>query len=197
MAEPINDFIFCGRLEPGKRPEFAIEVAARCADLLMSKTRLLFVGAGSMEPHLKSLATLYADKVQVAFNGFAAQCDLPALYQSAKIFLFPTEADVWGVVANEACAAGLPVIVSPHAGVADELVVDGKNGFVRELERESWADAAATLLSNDALRAAYGQRSRMMVEPYNFDQAAQGIIDAAEAALAAPSPRYQAVRRPV
>ena len=58
------------------------------------------------------------------FHGFAAQRELPDLYRSAKVFLFPTLADVWGVVANEACAAGLPVIVSPHAGVAGELVRD-------------------------------------------------------------------------
>ena len=194
---PVNDFIFCGRLEPGKRPDFAITVAARCAELLMCKTRLLFVGSGSMEAQLRLLAETHADKVTVEFNGFAAQRELPALYQSAKIFLFPTEADVWGVVANEACAAGLPVLVSPHAGVAEELIVDGRNGCVRELDVDAWADAAATLLSNDALRTAFGQRSRMMVEPYNFDHAAQGIIDAVEAALAAPLQRYQAVRRPV
>ncbi len=192
-----HDFIFCGRLEPGKRPEFAIEVAARSADLLMRKTRLLFVGSGSMEASLRAMAGAHADKLSVAFNGFAAQRDLPALYQSAKVFLFPTEADVWGVVANEACAAGLPVIVSPHAGVAGELVVDGRNGLVRELELDGWADAAATLLSNDALREAYGQRSRMMVEPYSFDPAAKGIVDAVEAALAAPTEHYQPVRRAV
>ncbi len=195
--EAQHDFIFCGRLEPGKRPAFAIEVAVRTASLLMRKTRLLIVGAGSMEPAMRALALAHADQVDVHFNGFAAQQALPSLYRSAKIFLFPTEADVWGVVANEACAAGLPVIVSPHAGVADELVMDGRNGFVRELAPDAWANAAATLLSNDALREAYGQRSRMMVESYHFEQAAQGIIDAANAALTAPSPRYQAVRRPV
>ena len=197
MPPPVHDFIFCGRLESGKRPEFAIDVAVRCAELLMRKTRLLFVGSGSMEARLREIANAHADKVQVSFNGFAAQNELPALYQLAKIFLFPTEADVWGVVANEACAAGLPVIVSPHAGVAGELVVDGRNGFVRELELESWADAAATLLSNETLREAYGQRSRVMVETYTFDHAAQGIVDAVDAAMAEPSPRYQAVRRPV
>jgi glycosyltransferase involved in cell wall biosynthesis len=196
-TDPPHDFIFCGRLEPGKRPEFAIEVAVRTASLLMRKTRLLIVGAGSMEPALQILARANADTVDVHFNGFATQQALPSLYCSAKIFLFPTEADVWGVVANEACAAGLPLIVSPQAGVADELVVDGRNGFVRELAPDAWADAAATLLSNDALREAYGQRSRVMVEGYHFEQAAQGMIDAAKAALTAPSPRYQAVRRPV
>lgn len=191
------DFIFCGRLEPGKRPAFAIEVAARCAALLMRKIRLLMVGSGSLEQSLRLRAQAHAAQVEVVFHGFARQADLPALYRSAKVFLFPTEADVWGVVANEACAAGLPVIISPHAGAAGELVVDRQNGFVRELELEPWADCAATLLSNDPLRAAYGQRSRMMVEPYNFDQSALGITEAVRAALGSSAGRTQAVRRPV
>jgi len=195
--QKVFDFIFCGRLEAGKRPAFAIEVAARCASLLMRKTRLLMVGSGSLEKSLRLRAQAHAANVEVVFNGFAKQADLPALYQSAKVFLFPTEADVWGVVANEACAASLPVIISPHAGAADELVVDQKNGFVRALDLEQWADCAASLLSNDVLRQAYGQRSRVMVEPYNFDQSARGIIEAVRAAVGSSTSRNQAVRRPV
>jgi glycosyltransferase involved in cell wall biosynthesis len=195
--EKAFDFIFCGRLEPGKQPAFAIEVAARCASLLMRKTRLLIVGSGSLEKSLRLRAQAHAANVEVVFNGFAKQAELPTLYHAAKVFLFPTEADVWGVVANEACAAGLPVIISPHAGAADELVVDRQNGFVRKLDLEQWADCAASLLSNDGLRQTYGQRSRMMVEPYNFDQSASGIIEAVKAAVGPFGSRTQAVRRPV
>src|SRR5947209_7444478 len=88
------------------------------------------------------------DRVDTHFHGFAKQNELPALYRSARLFLFPTHADVWGVVANEACAAGLPVIVSPHAGVAGELVLDGENGFVCALDVKLWTERAASLLTN-------------------------------------------------
>ncbi len=182
----IHDFIFCARLEPGKQPAFAIEVASRCARTLGRRTRLLFVGSGSLEPELRRLAAAAQDQVDVHFHGFATQAELPALYQSAKVFLFPTLADVWGVVANEACAAGLPVIVSPHAGVADELVIDGRNGFVRALDPDDWAEAAALLLADDRRSAAYGQRAMLMVAAYDFSRAAQGILDACAAALNAP-----------
>jgi glycosyltransferase involved in cell wall biosynthesis len=192
-----RDFIVCGRLEPGKSPDLALEVAARCASLLGRRTRLLFVGSGSMDDTLRQLASSMADRVEVEFHGFAAQRELPALYQSAQIFLFPTRADVWGVVANEACAAGLPVIVTPEAGVAGELVVDGQNGFVQPADVEVWAKLAAGLLSNVVRRHAFGQRSLLMVEPYSFERAAQGIVDACVAAIGRPSDVYAAVRRPV
>src|SRR5690606_35080851 len=105
------DFIFCGRIEKQKRPLFALEVARLAAQRLHRKARILFVGAGALEEQLKQEAAACADLVDATFHGFATQQELPRLYRSARMFLFPTEIDVWGVVANEACAAGLPVIV--------------------------------------------------------------------------------------
>lgn len=192
---PPFDFIFCGRLEEGKNPAFAIDVAARCAQRLQRRIRLLFVGSGSLEADLRRDAAAVADQVDTHFHGFAAQAELPSLYQSARIFLFPTRADVWGVVANEACAAGLPVIVSPHAGVADELVVDGHNGFVLPLDRDAWADAASLLIADESRRLAFGQRAMLKVAPYCFERAAQGIVDACNAALTRAAHSAAATRR--
>ncbi len=189
------DFIFCGRLEAGKNPAFAIDVATRCAHRLGRRLRLLIVGSGSVEAELRAMAVAVNDRVDIGFHGFATQAELPRLYQSARIFLFPTLADVWGVVANEACAAGLPVIVSPHAGVAGELVMDGYNGFVRSLDPDAWAEAASMLLTDGVRRAAYGQRALLKVAPYAFGPAAEGIVDACQAALAAPA-RGTGARRP-
>jgi glycosyltransferase involved in cell wall biosynthesis len=91
------------------------------------------------------------------------------------------------VVANEACAAGLPVLVSPHAGVAGELVVDGKNGYVCALDTAIWAEHAATLLQDDALRTRFAQQSLHQVGSYRFELAAQGIVDACRAATQVPA----------
>ncbi len=192
------DFIFCGRLEPGKAPDFALQVAERCAQQLKRRIRVLFVGSGSLERALKELSAMHASALQVDFHGFARQEDLPSLYRSARVFLFPTRADVWGVVANEACAAGLPVIVTPHAGVAGELVIDGKNGYVRELNLDDWTTCALKLLQHPARCAAFGRHSELLIEPYHFDAAARGIADAARAAVERPEKITQAaVRRPV
>ena len=172
------DFIFCSRIEAAKSPEFALLVAAHSAQMLGRQVRLLFVGSGSEEEATQTLAQQLSAQVDTHFHGFASQQDLPALYQSARIFLFPTRADVWGVVANEACAAGLPVLVSPHAGVAGELIVDGLNGFICPLDVGVWAERAVTLLQDPQRLQNFGMNSQRLVEDYCFDQAAQGIIDA-------------------
>lgn len=172
------DFIFCGRMVPEKSPLFVIEVAAQLARKLDRKVSILFVGSGSQLEEAQAEARRQSDLVDAVFHGFASQTELPALYHSAKIFLFPTVADVWGVVANEACAAGLPVLVTPHAGVAGELVVDGQNGYVCELDAGLWAERAHRLLTQPALLQEFSRQSRLLVDRYSFDAAANGLANA-------------------
>jgi glycosyltransferase involved in cell wall biosynthesis len=172
------DFIFCGRLEPAKNPHFALDVALAVARKLKRKTHLLFVGDGSEEPGIRQRAALCQESVATTFHGFASQEELPALYRSARLFLFPTRWDVWGVVANEACAAGLPVLVSPYAGVAGELVLDGQNGYIRDLDVRLWADRAVELLTRTEVQLAFGERSRALVSQFTFKHACDGIAAA-------------------
>ena len=178
------DLIFCGRMVPEKGPMFALAVAEQLAKRMGRRISILFAGAGSEEKRVREAAALIGESVDAHFHGFASQKELPLLYRSACLFLFPTHADVWGVVANEACAAGLPVIVSPHAGVAGELVLDGENGFVCGLDVQLWADRAAALLTYPALWERFSQRSLALVGEYSFDNAALGLVNACTYALA-------------
>lgn len=177
------DFIFAGRMVESKNPLFALRTAHETAQRMQRKVSILFVGSGDQEDAVKQAADALRETVDTVFHGFASQEELPALYRSARVFLFPTLADVWGVVANEACAAGLPVIVSPHAGVANELVLDGQNGFVCELDERFWAERAALLLQHDAVYQRFCGRSLALVEKYSFDHAAVGLVDACRHAL--------------
>lgn len=184
------DFIFCSRIEPAKDPLFALAVARETAKRLQRRTRLLFVGSGSLDQTLRNEAQAEARWVDVQFQGFAAQQSLPGLYQSARIFLFPSHADVWGIVANEACASGLPVLVSPHAGVAGELVIEGQNGCVRELDVMAWADCAQDLLTNNERWQQFSQNSLASVRRYCTDSAAAGIVDACRFALGVQTDKW-------
>jgi len=184
QEEKKYDFIFCGRMVSGKNPLFALRVAHEAARSLGRKTSILFVGSGYQLGRVKEEADLLSDMVLAQFNGFADQHELPALYRSARIFLFPTLADVWGVVANEAAAAGLPIIVSPHAGVTGELVVHGDNGFVCELDVQLWGAHASMLLTLPAVYRRFSTRSRELVGKYTFQQAAAGLISACRHGLA-------------
>ena len=177
-ADKNIDFIFCGRFVAHKRPLFAMQVAVTVAKKLNRKTSINFVGSGVLEKEMRQFAIEITEFVDTHFSGYASQAELPNYYANAKIFLFPSEWDPWGVVANEACATGLPVIVSPYAGVSGELIIDGTNGFIRELEVDLWAQAAAQLLSDTTLYQTFSQNSRTQVAEYSFDNSAKGLSEA-------------------
>ncbi|QWF71118.1 glycosyltransferase family 4 protein [Methylomonas paludis] len=182
------DFIFCGRFVAHKQPLFVLHVAKGVALRLGRKIRVDFVGNGEMVAQIRKLGEELQEHVICRFHGYVSQDELPYRYADAKIFMFPTEWDPWGVVANEACAAGLPVLVSPYAGVASELVVDNFNGFVRELQVELWVDAAIKLLEDTDLYQRFSANSRLQVSQYNFDQSADGLIQAIQQAATESNP---------
>ncbi|TFV87304.1 glycosyltransferase [Oxalobacteraceae bacterium OM1] len=193
------DFLFCGRIEEVKNPLFALEVACKTAQRVGRKMHMLYVGAGGQEDAVREAATAWSQHVAVTFCGFAEHHALPSLYQAARIFLFPSQWDPWGVVANEACAAGLPVLVSPHAGVANELVRDGENGFVCRLDSELWAERAASLIEQPAVWHRFSERAMQRVSDYTYDRAAAGVRDACRYAMHHPGSagRLTRARSPV
>lgn len=188
IPDKSTDFLFSGRFIDIKNPIFAIQVAAEAAKKLNRKMTLDILGQGTMESDMRIYSDSVKDLVNVRFLGYLSQQELPNVFASARIFLFPTKFDCWGLVANEACAAGLPVLISPHAGAANELVKSGVNGHVLELDVAIWCDAAVRLLSDDELYAQFSRQSKELVSAYSFENAASGLAAAIRQSVSKPHP---------
>src|SRR5581483_7356778 len=87
----------------------------------------VIVGDGPLRAGLEKTAV--PKNLRTVFHGNMAFSDLSAIYADCGIFAFPTLADTWGVVVNEAMAAGLPVLGSIYSQAVEELVEDGQNGW--------------------------------------------------------------------
>lgn len=171
------DLLFSGRLVGPKNPLFALQVAQAVARRLGRRVSLGVAGAGPLEPALRQAAAA-APEVDVHLAGFVPPSALPAWYRRGRVFLFPTAWDTWGVVVNEACAAGLPVIATPQAGASGDLVLDGHTGRVLPLGVEAWADTAAAWLADPATLNQLGERARERVQAWNADAACAGLAQA-------------------
>lgn len=180
--DKVHDLLFCGRYIELKHPLFAIDVAQGLAKRLGRRVSLRFVGKGPLEAQLRQRAAELADELDISFAGYLSQAELPLEYRRSRLFVFPTAFDVWGVVGNEACAAGLPCIVSPHAGVVGELIRDGRNGHVCALDVPTWVARCAELLDDPARWQAFSQAALQAVAPYTFQAAARGVASAVQQA---------------
>ena len=142
--------------------------------------RLVMLGDGPERDALERLA----DEVGgVTFAGFRPLAELPAYYGRAGALVHPALVEQWGLVVNEALAAGLPVVVSDRVGAATDLVRDGETGFSFDPED---ADALADRLERVATmsgeaREAMGRRGQEAVDAWSPERFADGLWDAVEA----------------
>lgn len=75
----------------------------------------------------------------VCFEGEQKQVE--KYYNRAKIFLFASEAEGFGLVLNEAAGYGVPIISNYYLGVED-IITNGKNGFYYDETQEKEIDQA-------------------------------------------------------
>jgi glycosyltransferase involved in cell wall biosynthesis len=176
-TEKSFDLLFSSRFVAVKNPAFFLEVASLTAELIGRKVSCLLLGDGPLLAQSEQFARTLTG-ISYHFAGFLQQDQLPAFFSKAKVFLFPTSWDPWGVVVNEAFAAGLPVITSVHAGAAGELVLDGINGFVLPLEAAKWAKITADLLTKESRRLPLAENAQKSVQDYSFSAAATGYTNA-------------------
>ncbi len=89
---------------------------------------MTMVGEGPLWDTLAALDT--PGNLRVDFAGNIQTEDLPGLIRRHGVLVFPTLADEWGLVLNEALHAGLPVIASCLAQSSNALIEDGINGWL-------------------------------------------------------------------
>ena len=122
--------LYVGRLEPIK----AIGNLIQSVSLLSKSTRnsihVELYGDGSEYQRLVSLTDKLGLNEVVNFNGAIKSDNLQRAYESADIFILPSEREPWGVVVNEAMSAGIPVMCPFWVGAAADLIIDGVTGYL-------------------------------------------------------------------
>lgn len=131
--------------------------------------QLVISGSGEMEWAWKDLARDLGLENQVHWPGFVQYNQLPIYYGLAGCFVHPAHAEAWGLVINEAGAAGLPVIAGDRVGATCELVQSGVTGSVIDSSRvETLREAMAFIAAlGDRERVEMGRSARKAVERYS------------------------------
>lgn len=169
--------MFSGKLIPRKRP---LDLAAAIR-LLPREVNTLFVGDGPLADQVRAAL----EPGQGAVTGFVNQSELPSYYHAANVLVLPSEAEPWGLVVNEAMAAGVLPVVSDRVGAAPDLV-DGVGEIYPCGNVWGLASALARAL---AKVDAPGTRGKMRehVARYSPDRTAAGFEEAVLAAAGVPS----------
>jgi glycosyltransferase involved in cell wall biosynthesis len=122
--------------------------------------------------------------------GFKQYEDLPPYYGLAGAFVHASTTEQWGLVVNEAMAAGLPVLVSNRCGCAADLVATGRNGYTFDpLGPSELAGLMLHVSSDQCDRRRMAEASRAIIGQWTPQRFASSLCQAVDTALASPPPK--------
>ena len=166
-AKEKSDAIFAGRLISHKN----IDVLIKSIKLIKEKNpeiKSLIIGDGPEKKKLKVLTQKLNLEKNIKFYGFLENHDdVYALMKSSKVFVLPSTREGFGIVVIEANACGIPVITVNHKdNAARDLIEEGKNGFVCQLDEKEIAKNIMKAIKN---RNRIKQACTNSVKPYDWD----------------------------
>ena len=127
--EPNRRLLVLGQLNQRKGVVQALEGVASYAQQHPEQSwDITFIGSGPLKSALESMSV--PANVTAKVIGNIDPLELAPQLNEYGVLLFPTLADEWGLVVNEAMRAGMPVIGSRYAQASTTLIDEGRNGWL-------------------------------------------------------------------
>lgn len=152
-AKEKSDVIFVGRLISSKN----VDILIKSIKLIKEKNpeiKSLIIGDGPEKKTLEALTQKLNLEKNIKFLGFLENDgDVYALMKSSKVFVLPSTREGFGIVVIEVNACGIPVITVNHKdNAARDLIEEGENGFVCQLNEEEITKRIMRILENNSGR---------------------------------------------
>jgi glycosyltransferase involved in cell wall biosynthesis len=152
-------FFFCGQMIARKGVDVMLSAFAQLVDKGLD-VELLLVGRKAELPKFMDKISLRV-RERIRYEGFQAPEKLPKFFSQCDVLVLPSRHDGWGVVVNQALAAGLPVIASDAVGSAMDLVEQGVNGlYCVAGDVDSLRQAMEQLVAHPDLARQWGEKAR-------------------------------------
>lgn len=127
--EPNRKLLVLGQLNQRKGVLQALKAVSSYAQGHADQVwSLTFIGSGPLASELTAQSV--PANLKLSVQDSIDPVELPARLNEYGVLLFPTLADEWGLVVNEAMRAGMPVIGSRYAQAATTLIEEGRNGWL-------------------------------------------------------------------
>lgn len=140
---------------------------------------LVLCGNGELQEKIKQYITELDIKNSVYLPGFLKPDQLLPYFAHASCFIHASIQEQWGLVVNEAMAAGLPVLVSNRCGCFEDLIIEGVNGFSFEPENvEELTKLMRKVSSGEVDLQAMGQAALKHIQKFSPADFAEGLMQA-------------------
>jgi glycosyltransferase involved in cell wall biosynthesis/ubiquinone/menaquinone biosynthesis C-methylase UbiE len=171
-----HNFILCvGSLEPRKNLQALIEAYATYVQHHAGREILVFAGAkGWLNEDIIQLVSTLGLEERVKFLGYVQESDLRVLYSAAKLFVYPSLYEGFGLPPIEAMACGAPVITS-NTSALPEVVGDAAI-MIDPHNPEELCRAMQMVLSDDELRLRMRRQSLARARLFSWERTAEETL---------------------
>ena len=173
-------FLFCGKFIRKKNPDQLLKAVRMAADE-GANFHVLMVGDGELRPECEHYARKH--QLPVTFTGFMNQGEIKLAYLASDCLALPSDnGETWGLVVNEAFAAGMPAIVSDQVGCWKDLIKENSTGSVFPFaEIQELAKRLVEFSLNRQRLLTMGRQAKVLIESFSPRHAANGVLEAARA----------------
>lgn len=171
-----------GTLEPRKNIKVIINAFLRLPLSLRQQFPLVLVGMRGLQA--TTLTEQFAKVLQsreVILLGYVAQDDLPKIYSSARLFVYPSIYEGFGLPPLEAMACGTPVLTSNCASLPE--VIGDAGVLISPQDEEGWSTWMQVFIENEKLSHRYSQLGSQRAQLFSWERCARQTLSAYECAL--------------
>lgn len=167
---------FVGRLRAEKNVRLLIDLERELIKIGRNNFKFLIVGEGNER------AILEKNLQNADFTGFLDGEPLSEAYANMDVFVFPSETDAFGNVAQEANASGVPAIVTDQGG-PKFIVRHGETGFIAK-DLNEFVRYTIELMDDREKLAELKRNSREFAMSRSWDAVFESVYDAYREAIA-------------
>lgn len=164
-----------GTLEPRKNLRTLLEALVTPAGRKLNLPLVVVGGQGWRAEEARELIAKLGLSNRVILTGYVPDEELPALYCGAKLFVFPSVYEGFGIPVVEAMTAGAAVITTKVSAIPE---VAGKAArYVDPANAGELAEVITELLGDSKQRLALIKAGRKQAAKFSWEQTAKGTLD--------------------
>ena len=137
--------------------------------------RLVIAGDGPSD-HVLKLKEMAAASDRIIFTGWLDGQQKEAVLGGAALLVLPSHQENFGMCVMEALSRSVPVLVSPHVNLADEIVL-ANAGWIATVDRDALTTRLAEAFSNEEERRLRGRAGKQLSMKYSWESAAKTLIE--------------------
>jgi alpha-1,3-rhamnosyl/mannosyltransferase len=164
--------LYVGTIEPRKNLDTLLDAYTLLPNFIRQKWPLVLIGyQGWRSEKLHARIKAAVSEGWALYLGFVSSDELPLLYAGARIFVFPSHYEGFGLPVLEAMASGIPVVCS-NASALKEVVGDAA-GICEPQDVESLRDFIVSGLEDDSWRSQAIKKGLVQAFSFSWERCAK------------------------